>query len=62
MVIKFFILDGLTPKEIHRKLTIVYGESALSMSIVKWAGEFKRGHTFLEDDPREERAKTATTL
>lgn len=61
-VIKFFVLDGLTPKEIHPKLTKVYGDSAPSMSTVKkWAAEFKRGRTSLEDDPREGRPKTATT-
>lgn len=61
-VIKFFVLDGLTPKEIHPKLTKVYGDSAPSISTVKkWAAEFKRGRTSLEDDPREGRPKTATT-
>lgn len=61
-VIKFFVLDGLTPNEIHPKLTKVYGDIAPSMSTVKkWAAEFKRGRTSLEDDPREGRPKTATT-
>lgn len=61
-VIKFFVLDGLSPKEIHPKLIKVYGDSAPSMSTVKkWAAEFKRGRTSLEDDPREGRPKTATT-
>ncbi|XP_014485172.1 PREDICTED: uncharacterized protein LOC106749834, partial [Dinoponera quadriceps] len=62
-VIKFFVLDGLTPKEIQPKLTKVYGNSAPSISTVKkWAAEFKRDRTSLEDDPREGRSKTATTL
>jgi hypothetical protein len=26
----------------------------------KWAADFKRGHTSLEDDPRERRPKSAT--
>jgi hypothetical protein len=26
-----------------------------------WVAEFKRGRTSLEDDPREERSKSATT-
>lgn len=61
-VIRFFVLDGLTPQEIHPKLTKVYGDSAPSMSTVKkWAAEFKRGRTSLEDDPREGQPKTATT-
>ena len=28
---------------------------------MKWAAEFKRGRISLEDDPREERPKSATT-
>jgi histone-lysine N-methyltransferase SETMAR len=30
-------------------------------TIKKWAAEFKRGRTSLEDDPREGRPKSATT-
>lgn len=61
-VIKFFVLDGLTPSEIHPKLIKVYGDSAPSISTVKkWAAEFKRGRTSLQDDEREGRPKTATT-
>lgn len=60
--IQFFVLDGLTPKEIGPKLTKVYGNSTHAMSTVKkWAAEFKRGRTSLKDDPYEERPKTATT-
>jgi len=40
----FFVLDGLSPTEIHSKLVKVYNESAPSLSTVKkWAAEFKRG-------------------
>jgi histone-lysine N-methyltransferase SETMAR len=54
-VIKFFVKEGLTPKEIHSKLIKVYGNSSPSFSTIKkWAAEFKRGRTSLEDDPREE--------
>jgi len=61
-VIKFFVLDGLSPSEIHPKLIKVYGDSAPSISTVKkWAAEFKRGRTSLQDDEREGRPKTATT-
>ena len=61
-VIKYFILGGLTPKEIHPKSTKVYGNSVNSISTVKkWAAEFKRGRTSLEDNPREGQPKTATT-
>jgi hypothetical protein len=43
-VIKFVVLGGLTPKEIHPKLTKGYGNSAPSISTVKkWPDEFKHG-------------------
>jgi transposase len=60
-VIKFFVKEGLTPNEIHSKFIKVYGDSSPSFSTIKeWAAEFKRGHTSLEDDPREGRPKGAT--
>jgi len=61
-VIKFFVKEGLTPNEIHSKFIKIYGDSSPSFSkIKKWAAEFKRGRTSLEDDPREGRPKSATT-
>jgi len=61
-VIKFFVEEGLTPNEIHSRFIIVCGDSSLSfLTIKKWAAEFKRGRTSLEDDPREGRPKSATT-
>ena len=58
-VIKFFVKEGLTPNEIHSKFIKVYSPS---FSIFKkWAAEFKRGRTSLEDDPREGHRKNATT-
>jgi transposase len=61
-VIKFFVEEGLTPKEIHSKFINVYGgSSALFSTIKKWAAEFKRGRSSLEDDPSEGRPKSATT-
>jgi len=50
------------PNEIHLKFIKVYGDSSPSFSTIKkWAAEFKRGRTSFEDDPREGRAKSATT-
>ena len=44
------------------KFIKVYGDSSPSFSTIeKWAAEFKRGHTNLEDDPREGHPKSATT-
>ena len=61
-VIKFFVKEGLTPTEIHSKFIKVYGDcSSLFSTIKKWAAEFKRGRTGLEDDPREGRPKSVTT-
>ncbi|CAK9803078.1 hypothetical protein ANTQUA_LOCUS3572 [Anthophora quadrimaculata] len=61
-VIKFFVLDSLTPTEIHPKLLKVYKDATSSLSTVKkWAALFKSGRTSLEDDPREGHPKTATT-
>jgi transposase len=61
-VIKFFVKEGLTPKEIYSKFIKVYGDSSSSFSTLKkWAAEFKRGRTSLEGDPREGSPKSATT-
>ena len=39
-----------------------FRDSSPSISTIKkWAAEFKRGRTSLEDDPREGRPKSATT-
>jgi histone-lysine N-methyltransferase SETMAR len=60
-VIKFFDKEGLMPKEIHSKFIKVGGGLFWFSTIKKWAAEFKRGRTSLEDDPREGRPESATT-
>jgi len=61
-VIKFFAKEGLMPNEIHLKFIKVYEDSSPSSSTIKkWAAEFKRGRTSLEDDPCEGRPKSAKT-
>jgi len=61
-VIKFFVKEGLTPNEVHSKFVKVCGVSSRLFSIIKkWAAEFKRGHTSLEDDTHEGCPKNATT-
>jgi transposase len=61
-VIKFFVKEGLTPNEIHSKFIKVYGDSSPSFSTIKkWNAKFKLGRTSLEEDPREEKPKRATT-
>jgi len=60
-VIKLSVKEGLTPNEIHSKFIKVYEDSSPSFSTIKkWAAEFKRGRTSLEEDPREGRPKSAT--
>jgi len=43
------------------KFIKVYGDSSPFSTIKKWAAEFKRGHTSLENDPREGLPKSATS-
>ena len=50
-VIRFFVSKGLKAKQIYEQLLEVYKEFS----------EFKRDRTRLENDPREERPKAATT-
>jgi len=54
-VIEFFVKKGLAPNE------IIWSSSPLFSTIKKWAAEFKRGRTSIEDDTREGRPKSATT-
>jgi histone-lysine N-methyltransferase SETMAR len=61
-VTKLFVKEGLKPNNIHPNFIKVYGDCSSSFSTIKkWAAEFKRGRTSLEDDPREGRPKSATT-
>jgi transposase len=55
-VIKFFVKEGSAPNKVHSKFIKAYGDTSPSFSTIKkWAAEFKRGRTNLEDDPREGR-------
>lgn len=61
-VIKYFVLKGLRPTEIKNELDSTLKESAPSFSTVKkWAAEFKRGRTSIQDDERTGRPKTVVT-
>jgi histone-lysine N-methyltransferase SETMAR len=59
---KFFVKEGLTSNELHSKFINICGGCYPSFSTIKkWAAEFKRGRTSLQNDPREGRPKSATT-
>jgi len=61
-VIKFFFLQGKTPKESHAILTETLGEHAPSYATFKnWVAQFKRGNFSTCDAPRPGRPKTVTT-
>jgi histone-lysine N-methyltransferase SETMAR len=50
-VIEFLITENVQPQQIHNRLIIVCGEDAPSYATVKrWAAEFHRGRTSLEDE------------
>jgi len=52
-VIRFLKAKNLTPAEIHRQLCDVYGEHAMSSSVVRrWVRLFNEGRENVHDDPR----------
>jgi transposase len=62
-VIKFFVKEGLRPKEIHSKFINVYGDSSPSFSTIKkWAAEFKRGRMLRLSDDKSHLSGTTPSL
>ena len=52
-VIRFLNAKDMTPAEIHHQLCDVYGEHAVSSSMVRgWARLFNEGHENVHDDPQ----------
>jgi len=52
-VIRFLNAKNMTPDEILRQLCDVYGEHAMSGSVVRiWARMFNEGRENVHDDPR----------
>ena len=59
-VIEFLPLENIQPQQIHNRMIVVYGEDVPSYATVKrWAAEFHRGRTSLEDEPRSGRPSEA---
>jgi transposase len=52
-VIRFLIAENMKPADIHRQLCEVYGEHAMSDSLVRrWVRYFTEGCKNVHDDPR----------
>jgi transposase len=52
-VVRFFTLKGLSPRDIHTELKIVYGDEALCLRAVdKWHERFTQGRMESFDNPR----------
>ena len=58
-VIRFLNAKNMKPAEIHRQLCDVYGEHAMSSSVVRrWLRLFNEGRENVHDDPRSRNAKS----
>ena len=52
-IIKFLVLEGRSPPNIHERTTVVYGDSApLHMMVVERARHFRNGQLNIEASPR----------
>jgi len=59
-VIRFLNAKNVTLAEIQRQLCDVYGEHAMSSSVVRrWVRLFNEGHENVHDDPRRGRPSVA---
>ena len=60
-ILKFLVLEGQSPSNIHERMTAVNGDSAPSRTIVfEWSRCFKNGQLNIEDSPRSGRPISAT--
>ena len=59
-IIRFLNTKNMTPAEIHRQLCDVYGEHAMSSSMVRrWVRLFNEGRENVHEDPRSGRPSAA---
>ena len=60
-IIKFLVLEDQSPSNIHKRMTVVYGDSAPSRTMsFEWGRRFKNGQLNIEDSPRSGRLINAT--
>ena len=60
-IIKFLILEGESPSNIHELMTEVYGDSVPScMMVFVWTHRFNNGQLSIEDRRRSGRSISAT--
>ena len=61
-VIKFLTKKGKKPKEIHKRMNVVYGDVSTSFCQVRfWSKQFKWGRELIEDDSRSGRPVEASS-
>ncbi|CAF3544865.1 unnamed protein product [Rotaria sp. Silwood1] len=60
-IIKFLVLEGQSPSNIHERMTAIYGDSAPSRTMVfEWVPRFKNGQLNIEESPRSWRPISTT--
>ncbi|KAL4098871.1 hypothetical protein QTP88_023389 [Uroleucon formosanum] len=61
-VIRFFNFQNISPTEIHRKITEVYGPQVMSRkSVLVWCTKFNSGRESVEDEARSGRPISTST-
>ena len=61
-VVRFLAAECAGTREIHRRMSAVYGEHCMSQtSVHKWQKRFREGRTSLQDDLRPGKAHRAIT-
>ena len=60
--LRFLFSEGVKPIEIHRRMSIQYGDRCMSPTqVYEWTEKFKKGVTSVEDSPLPGPSFTAVT-
>ncbi|KAJ4435076.1 hypothetical protein ANN_23651 [Periplaneta americana] len=52
-VVRFLTAEGIGEREIHRRISAIYGEHSMSCShVLEWHKRFQEGHVSVQDDAR----------